>query len=105
MVRGNERTKNSAEINERGGDTEVLFVQRTFEIQENKLVTPHSPACGHCEKFLAPETGLVIDYVVLPGVIIKIHLHRECTPEWCSQFGVPLPHTSPTVEGSSAQAI
>ena len=55
----------------------------------------HPPAvCAHCEdedKAVTPETGLTMDYVAQPPVLIKIHLHHECAPAWCSQFGVPEP--------------
>ena len=55
----------------------------------------HPPdICGHCEdrdRPVSPETGLAVDYVAQPPVLIKIHLHHDCAPAWCSQFGVPEP--------------
>lgn len=59
-------------------------------------VTPvsHSPICGHCEDKERPvtrETGITVDYVAQPPVLIKISLHHDCAPAWCYQFGVSQP--------------
>lgn len=57
-------------------------------------MTHSNTICGHCEdkdKPVTPETGLTVDYVAQPPILISIHLHHECAPAWCSQFGVPLP--------------
>jgi hypothetical protein len=32
-------------------------------------------------KSLWSEIGLTVDYLVVPLVVIKVHLHRECAPE------------------------
>ena len=62
-------------------------------------VTPvsRSSTCGHCEdkeRPVTPETGITIDYVAQPPILIKISLHHACAPTWCSQFGFPEPGKS-----------
>jgi hypothetical protein len=65
-------------------------------------VTYSKTVCGHCEdehKPVTPDTGITVDYVAQPPVLIKISLHHDCAPAWCSQFGVPEPGKAFDLEG------
>jgi hypothetical protein len=68
------------------------LISDTIETEASPM--SHSATCGHCEDKEIPvtsETGITIDYVARPPVLIKISLHHACAATWCSDFGLPAP--------------